>query len=131
MKPPEEQLPHSVRLTLLQTAVRSVPELRIVETMEEYMSLTNSYTSHYSITYDKYFTMLQNDCIRHDKSLKQKPSPAARAVYQHELDGDSGTDGDDEDYIPLDLHPMGLTLHLMTSTTSTIPISIGHPSSIL
>ena len=37
-----EQLPHSVRLTLLQKAVRSVPELRIVETMEEYMSLTHS-----------------------------------------------------------------------------------------
>ena len=35
--PLKEHLPHSVRLTLLQTAVRSVPELRIVETMEEYM----------------------------------------------------------------------------------------------
>ena len=33
----DEQLPHSVRLTPLQTAVRSVPELRIVETMEEYV----------------------------------------------------------------------------------------------
>ena len=37
LTPLDEQLPHSVRLTLLQTAVRSVPELRIVETMEEYM----------------------------------------------------------------------------------------------
>ena len=33
--PLNEQLPYSVRLTLLRTAVRSVPELRIVETMEE------------------------------------------------------------------------------------------------
>ena len=41
LTPLNEQLPHSVRLTLLQTAVRSVPELRIVETMEEYMSLTS------------------------------------------------------------------------------------------
>ena len=79
----DEQLPHSVRLTPLQTAVRSVPELRIVEMMEEYMSLTNSYTSHYSITYDKCFTMLQNACIRYEKSLKQKLSSTARAVYQH------------------------------------------------
>ena len=38
--PLEEHLPHSVRLTLLQTAVRSIPELRIVETMEECMYLT-------------------------------------------------------------------------------------------
>ena len=34
LTPLDEQLPHSVRLTLLQTAVRSVPELRIVETLE-------------------------------------------------------------------------------------------------
>ena len=59
------------------------------------MSLTNSYTSHYSFTYDKYFTMLQNACIRYDRSLKQKPSPTARAVYEHKHDGDSGTDGED------------------------------------
>ena len=79
--------------------MRSVPELRIVETMEEYMSLTNSYSSHYSITYDKYFTMLQNACIKYDKSLKQKPSSRARAVYQHELDEDSGKDGDEGHYV--------------------------------
>ena len=35
--PLNEHLPHSVRLGLLQTAVRSVPELMIVETMEEYV----------------------------------------------------------------------------------------------
>ena len=46
--PLDEQLPHSVRLTLLQTAVRSVPELRIVEAMEEYISLTHSYSGHFS-----------------------------------------------------------------------------------
>ena len=50
----KEHLPHSVRLTLLQTTVRSVPELRIIETMEEYMSLTQSSSVHFSITHDKY-----------------------------------------------------------------------------
>ena len=48
-----EQLPNSVRLTLLQTAVRSVPELKIVETMEVYMSLVHSSSGHFSISYDK------------------------------------------------------------------------------
>ena len=33
------------------------------------------------------------------KSLKQKLSPTARAVYQHELDGDGSTDGEDGDYL--------------------------------
>ena len=63
--PLDEHLPHSVRLTLLQTAVRSVPELRIVEIMEEYMSLTQSSTGQYCLTSDKYFMMLQNACIRY------------------------------------------------------------------
>ena len=67
--------------------------------MEEYMSLTNSYTSHYSITHDKYFAMLQNGSIRYDKSLKQKPSTTFRAVYQHELDGYSGTDVEDRNCV--------------------------------
>ena len=123
--PLDEQLPHSVRLTLLQTAVRSVPELRIVDTMEEYMFLTNCYSSHCSITSDKYFTMLQNACIRYDKSLKQKTSSTARAVYHQELDEDSGTDGDKGAMLQKDLCLMELTLHLMTATTSTLPTSIG------
>ena len=45
LTPLDEQLPHSVRLTLLLTAVRPVPDLRIVETLEAYMSLTNSYST--------------------------------------------------------------------------------------
>ena len=95
-----EHLPHSVRLTLLQTAVRSIPELRIVETMEEYMVLTQSSSGQYSLTYDKYFMMLQNACIRYDKSLGHKPSPTSRAVYQHDIaDADPPTYDDDEDYL--------------------------------
>ena len=83
--PLENHLPYSVRLTLLQTAIRSVPELRIAETMEEYMSLTHSSTGQYSSTNDKNFMMLQNACIRYDKTLKQKPSTTSRAVYQHKF----------------------------------------------
>ena len=76
--------------------------------MEVYMFLTNSYSSHCSITYDKYFTMLQNGYIRYNKSLEQKPSSTARAVYQYELDGDSGTDGDDGDYVEQGFAPTGI-----------------------
>ena len=64
--------------------------------------------------------MLQND-----KRLKQKPSSTARAVYQHELDGDSGSDGDDEDYVDKGFAPDRMTLYLMPSTISTPPISTG------
>ena len=86
-------------MTLLQTAVRSVPELKIVETMEEYMSLTHSSSGHLSIAYDKYFLMLQNACIRYDKDLKQKPSTTSRAVYQHELAETPSVHDAEDDYL--------------------------------
>ena len=92
-------LPHSVRLTLLQTAVRSVHELRIVETMEGHISLTHSSSGQFSITYDKYFMMLQNACIRYNKNLKQKPSTTSSAVYQHELDDDPSVHDEEDDYV--------------------------------
>ena len=78
--------------------------------MEKYMSLTNSYTSLYSITYDKYLNMLQNACIRYDKSQKQNPSPTSRAVNQHGLDGDPSTDGEDGDYIEEEFTPDGIEI---------------------
>ena len=94
-----EQLPNSVRLTLLQPVSRSVPELRIVEPMEEYMSLS------LSSSYDKYFIMLQNACIRYDKTLKQKPSTTSRAVYQHEIEEDPGVHDEEDDYLDDNLAP--------------------------
>ena len=89
----------TVRLTLLQTAVRSVPELRVVETMKEYISLTNSSFGQVSITYDKYFMMLQNACIRYDKNLKQKPSTTSWTIYQHELNDDPSIHDEEDDYL--------------------------------
>ena len=95
LTPQDEQLPHSVILTLLQTAVRSVPELRIVETMEEYIILTPfTIPSHITNT---------SPCSKMPVSDMAKSETetfsTARAVYQHEIDGDSGTDGDDGDYV--------------------------------
>ena len=50
--------------------------------MEEFLSLTPlSIDSDFD--YERYLTLLQNGCIRYDKSLKQKPSVASRAAYQH------------------------------------------------
>ena len=108
LTPLKEQLLYSVRLTLLQTAVRFVPELRIVETMEEYVSLTHSSSGHFSITYDKYFMMLQNACIRYDKTLNQKPSTTSRAVYQHELDEDPTVHNEEDNYLDEKFAPDGI-----------------------
>ena len=87
VSPPEESLPYTTRLTLLQTAVHNIPELRMVETMEEFISLSSS-TPGPTMGYDNYLTLLHNACIRYDSNLKSRPSPASRAAYQHELSHD-------------------------------------------
>ena len=85
--PPEESLPYTTGLTLPQTAVHNIPELRMVETMEEFISLSSSIPGP-TMGYDNYLTLLQNACIRYDSNLKSRPSPASRAAYQHDLSHD-------------------------------------------
>ena len=87
VSPPEESLPYTTRLTLLQTAVHNIPELRMVETIEEFISLSSS-TPGPTMGYDNYLTLLQNACIRYDSTHTSKPSVASRAAYQHELSPD-------------------------------------------
>ena len=87
----EEILPSATKMTLLQTAVQAIPELRIVETMEEFMALSHhDHTS--NLEYEHYFSSLQNACIRYNKANKAKQSSAARAVYQHDLDSGHNTE---------------------------------------
>ena len=58
VSPPEESLPYTTRLTLLQTAVNNIPDLRMVETMEKFISLSSS-TPGPTMGYDNYLTLLQ------------------------------------------------------------------------
>ena len=97
VSPPEESLSFTTRLTLLQTAVHNIPELRMVETMEEFISLSSS-TPGPTMGYDNYLTLLQNACIRYDSNLKSRPSPASRAAYQHELSLDQHDNPYPQDY---------------------------------
>ena len=124
VSPPEESLPFTTRLTLLQTAVHNIPELRMVETMEEFISLSSS-TPGPTMGYDNYLTLLQNACIRYDSNLKSKPSPASRAAYQHELSLDQH-----DNLIPRITPPqappmVALTCQLKNSTRFTLLTSIG------
>ena len=97
VSPPEESLPYTTRLTLLQTAVHNIPELRMVETMEEFISLSSS-TPGPTMGYDNYLTLLQNACIRYDSNHTSRPSPASRAAYQHELSPDQHDNPYPQDY---------------------------------
>ena len=52
--------------------------------------------------------MLQNACIRYDKTVKQKPSTTSRAVCQHELDEDPSAQDEEDDYLDDNFAPDGI-----------------------
>ena len=61
----DERLPPTVKLTLLQTAVRSINDLRIVETLDEFQSTTHGHGSSTSLSYQTYYDLLINAWILH------------------------------------------------------------------
>ena len=133
VSPSEESLPYTTRLTLLQTAVHNIPELRMVETMEEFISLSSS-TPGFTIGYDNYLTLLQNACMRYDSNLKSRPSPASGAAYQHELCHDqhdnpypqdysfTGTTYGNIDMPPEEFYQVHTTNLTRPPTVSTLPL---------
>ena len=66
----DERLPPTVKLTLLQTAVRSINDLRIVETLDEFQSTTHGHGSSTSLSYDTYYDLLIKACVWYDKTKK-------------------------------------------------------------
>ena len=65
-----EKLPPTVKLTLLQTAVRGINDLRIVKALDEFQSTTYGHGSSTSLSYDTYYDHLINACVRYDKTNK-------------------------------------------------------------
>ena len=80
-----ERLPPTVKLTLLQTAVRSINDLRIVETLDEFQSTTHGHGSSTSLSYDTYYDLLINACVRYDKTKKANKGKR-RNVYATNID---------------------------------------------
>ena len=80
-----EKLVPSVKLTLLQTAVRSINDLRIVETLDEFQSTTYGHGSSTFLSYDTYYDVLINACVRYDKTKKANIGKR-RNVYTTNID---------------------------------------------
>ena len=81
----DERLPPTLKLTLLQTAVRSINDLRIVETLDEFQSTTHGHGSSTSLSYDTYYDLLINACVRYDKTKKANIGKR-RNVYATNID---------------------------------------------
>ena len=69
-----------MKLTHLQNAVRSIPDLRIVETLDEFQSTTHGHGSSTTLSYQTYYNLLINACVRYDKTKKANISKR-RNVY--------------------------------------------------
>ena len=80
-----EKLPSTVNLTLLQNAVRSINDLRIVKTLDEFQSTTYGHGSSTSLSYDTYYDLLINACVRYDKTKKANMGKR-RNVYTTNID---------------------------------------------
>ena len=74
-----------MKLTLLQTAVRSINDLRIVDTLDEFQSTTYGHGSSTSLSYDTYYDLLINACVRYDKTKKANIGKR-RNVYDTNID---------------------------------------------
>ena len=81
----DERLPPTVKLTLLQTAVRSINDLRIIETLDEFQSTSHGHGSSSFLSYDTYYDLLINASVRYHKTKKANIGKR-RNVYATNID---------------------------------------------
>ena len=67
---PSEHFPPQIKLQLLQNAVRSIDDLRIVETLDEFRFITTAYGRSSCLKYQTYYNLLISACVRYDRSKK-------------------------------------------------------------
>ena len=75
-----ERMPESIKMALLQNAVKDIPYLSIVEILDEYTSTTSGAGSCKHLTYTSYYNLLINACVRYDATNTSTPSKR-RNVY--------------------------------------------------
>ena len=80
-----EKLPSTVMHTLLQTAVMSINDVRIVETLDEFQSTTYGHGSSTSLSYESYYDLLINAFVRYDETKKANIGKR-RNVYNTNID---------------------------------------------
>ena len=71
---------HSIKMTLLQNAVKDIPQLSIVETLDEYTSTTSGDGSFTNLNYLSYYNLLINACVRYD-ATNTSTSSKRRNLY--------------------------------------------------
>ena len=76
-----EHFPPQIKLQLLQNAVRPLNDLRIVETLDEFYSITTDYGISSSLQYQTYYDLLINAFVRYDRTKKANVAKQGH-IYQ-------------------------------------------------
>ena len=85
-------MPESIKMALLRNAVKDIPQLSIVETLDEYTSTTSGHGSITHLSYTSCYDLLINACVRYDStntsttSKKRNVYTAAGAQDHHNID---------------------------------------------
>ena len=65
-----EHFPPQIKLQLLQNAFRPINDLRIVETLDEFQSITTGYGKSSCLKYQTYYDLLIKTCVRYDRTKR-------------------------------------------------------------
>ena len=76
-----EHFPPQIKLQLLRNAVRPINDLRIVETLDEFQSITTCYGRSSSLKYQTYYDLHINACVRYDRTKKANVAKRGH-IYQ-------------------------------------------------
>ena len=79
-----EHFPPQIKWQLLQNAVRQINDLRTVETLDEFQSITTGYGRSSSLKYQTYYDLLMNACVRYDRTKKANVAKRGH-IYQTTL----------------------------------------------
>ena len=73
-------MPESIKMAVLLNTVKDIPQLSIVETLDEYTSTTCGNGSFTHLNYSSFYNLLINACVRYDVTKTSTPSKR-RNVY--------------------------------------------------
>ena len=76
-----KHFPPQIKLQLLQNAVRPINDLRMVETLDEFQSITTGYGRSSRLKYQTYYDLLINACVRYDRTKKANVAKRGH-IYQ-------------------------------------------------
>ena len=94
---PAEHFPPQIKLQLLQNAVRPNDDLRVVETLDEFQSITTGYGRSSILKYKTYYDLLINACIRYDRTNKANIAKRGH-IYQTSSTTDNDEFNDERPY---------------------------------